>query len=170
MSVEVRRVRRADAAELIAANREGVGYHAPWITAFIDQAGFDAWFARGITGANVSLVARERAGGELVGVINVSEIVMGVFRSAYLGYWGYARTGGRGLMTQALREAVRFAFDELDLHRVEANVQPGNVRSIALVRRAGFSREGFSPGYLFIDGAWRDHERWALLRGAAPSA
>ncbi len=169
MSVDVRRVQRADAAELIAANRDNIAYHAPWVTAFTDQAGFDAWFARGVTGANVSLLARERGSGELVGVLHFSEIVLGVFRSAYLGYWGYATTGGRGLMTHALRAAVRYAFDELGLHRVEANVQPENVRSIALVRRAGFAKEGYSPGYLFIDGAWRDHERWAL-RAGAPSA
>ncbi len=159
-------MRRVDAAALIAANQDNVAYHAPWVTAFIDQAGFDAWFARGVTGANVSLLARERPGGALVGVVNLSEIVMGAFRSAYLGYWGYAPTGGRGLMTHALREAVNVAFDELGLHRVEANIQPGNERSIALVRRAGFVKEGFSPGYLFIDGAWRDHERWARVAGA----
>lgn len=88
---------------------------------------------------------------------------MGVFRSSYTGYWGYARTRGRGLMTEALREAVRFAFDELGLHRVEANIQPQNVRSIALARRAGFVKGGFSPSYLFIGGAWRDHERWAIV-------
>jgi ribosomal-protein-alanine N-acetyltransferase len=169
MPVDVQRARRADAEELIAANRENVAYHAPYITTFTDQAGFDAWFARGLTGANVHLVARERPSGALVGVIGISEIVMGAFRSGYLGYAGFAATGGRGLMTQALREAARFAFDELGLHRVEANIQPDNVRSIALVRRAGFSKEGFSPGYLFIDGAWRDHERWAL-RADAPSS
>ena len=169
MPVEVQRVRRADAAELIAANRGSVTYHAPWITAFTDQAGFDAWFARGITGSNVSLIARERPGGAVAGVVNLSEIVLGVFRSAYLSYWGYAGFGGRGLMTDALREAVRFAFDELGLHRVEANIQPENTRSIALVQRAGFAKEGFSPDYLFIGGAWRDHERWAL-RAEAPSS
>ena len=169
MSVDVQRVRRADAAELIAANRESVAYHAPWITGFTDQASFDAWFARGVVGANISLVARERPSGALVGVVNLNEIVLGAFRSAYLSYWGYAGFGGRGLMTQALRGAVRYAFDEIGLHRVEASIQPGNVRSVALVRRAGFSQEGFSPNYLFIDGAWRDHERWALLAGA-PSA
>jgi [ribosomal protein S5]-alanine N-acetyltransferase len=169
MSVDVQRVQRAEAPELITANRDNVAYHAPWVAPFIDQHGFDAWFGRGVTGANVSLLARERGSGALVGVVNLSEIVLGVFRSAYLGYWGYAATGGRGLMTDALRAAVRYAFDELGLHRVEANVQPDNVRSIALVRRAGFAKEGYSPGYLFIDGAWRDHERWAL-RAGAPSA
>ena len=169
MPVEVQRVRRADAAELIAANRDSVAYHAPWITSFTDQPGFDAWFARGITGANVSLIARERPGGAIVGVVNLNEIVLGAFRSAYLSYWGYAGFGGRGLMTYALRETVRFAFDELGLHRVEASIQPVNTRSIALVRRAGFSKEGFSPKLLFIDGAWRDHEHWALL-AEAPSS
>jgi ribosomal-protein-alanine N-acetyltransferase len=161
----VERVRRADAADLIAANRENVGYHAPWITAFTDQAAFDQWFARAITGPNVSLVARERSTRELVGVVNFSEIVMGIFRSAYLGYWGYARTGGRGLMTEALREAVRYGFGEIGLHRAEANIQPENTRSIALAQRAGFAKEGMSPRYLFIGDAWRDHERWAVLAG-----
>ena len=169
MPVDVQRVRRADAADLIAANRESVAYHAPWITGFMDQAGFDAWFARTVIGPNVSLIAREGPGGAVVGVVNLNEIVLGAFRSTYLSYWGYAGLGGRGLMTQALREAVRYAFDELGLHRVEASIQPGNARSIALVRRAGFSNEGFSPELLFIDGAWRDHEHWAL-RADAPSS
>jgi len=161
--VVVQRVRRADAGEIVAANRENVAYHAPWVSPAADRAAFDVWFARTISGANVSLLARERATNDLVGVVSFSEIVMGVFHSAYTGYWGYARTGGRGLMTEALREAVRFAFDELGLHRVEANIQPENLRSIALARRAGFVKEGFSPKYLFIDGAWRDHERWAMV-------
>ncbi|HEX3464535.1 MAG TPA: GNAT family N-acetyltransferase [Candidatus Elarobacter sp.] len=161
----MRRVRRADAEEIVAANRENAAYHAPWITTATDRAAFDLWFARTITGANVSLLARERATNELVGIVNFNEIVMGIFRSAYTGYWGYARTAGRGLMTEALREAIGFAFGELGLHRAEANIQPGNVRSIALARRAGFTKEGFSPAYLFIDGAWRDHERWAIVAG-----
>jgi ribosomal-protein-alanine N-acetyltransferase len=161
--VTVQRVRRADAADLIAANRENVAYHAPWISAFTDQAGFDTWFARGITGPHVSLIARERETNGLVGVVTLSEIVMGRFKSSYMGYWGYAATGGRGLMTEALRDATRFAFDELGLHRIEANIQTGNARSLALARRAGFTKEGFSPDYLFLDGAWRDHERWAIV-------
>jgi ribosomal-protein-alanine N-acetyltransferase len=161
--VIVQRVRRADAVELVAANRENAGYHAPWVAPFTEPAGFESWFARSTIGPNVALLAREAATSDLVGVINLNEIVMGVFRSSYLGYWGYAGTGGRGLMTEALRDAVRYAFDELGLHRVEANIQPGNTRSIALVRRLGFTQEGVSPRYLFLDGAWRDHERWALL-------
>ncbi len=163
VAVNIARVRRADATELIAANRAATAYHAPWVQPFVDEAGFEAWFAGNLSGANVALVGRERERGELVGIVNLSQIFMGPFRSAYVGYWGYPSTGRRGLMTGALRGAVRFAFDELGLHRVEANIQPDNLRSIALVQRLGFAREGFSPRYLRIAGAWRDHERWALL-------
>lgn len=66
-------------------------------------------------------------------------------------------------MTEALRAAVSYAFGDLGLHRLEANIQPENVASIALVRRLGFQKEGFSPSYLRLGGQWRDHERWALL-------
>ncbi len=161
--VDLRRVRRSDAGELIAANRENVDYHMPWEKAFTDQGAFDAWFARSITASNVLLIAHERGTGYVVGVLNLNDIVMGVFKSAYVGYWGYRNTGGRGLMTEALDRAVRFAFEELGLHRVEANIQPANAKSIALAQRCGFSKEGFSPRYLFLDGAWRDHERWTRL-------
>jgi len=66
-------------------------------------------------------------------------------------------------MTQAVRQAIAYGFNDVGLHRLEANIQPDNVRSIALVRRLGFRLEGFSPRYLKIDGEWRDHERWAIL-------
>lgn len=66
-------------------------------------------------------------------------------------------------MTEALQLASRYAFTEVGLHRLEANIQPPNRASIALVRRSGFRKEGYSPQYLRIGGEWRDHERWALL-------
>jgi [ribosomal protein S5]-alanine N-acetyltransferase len=66
-------------------------------------------------------------------------------------------------MTEAVGLAICFAFETIGLHRVEANIQPENTRSIALVQRLGFTREGYSPRYLHIGGAWRDHERWARL-------
>ena len=155
--ITVRPVVREDAPDLIQANRDSRHHHAPWVAPFTDAAGFEAWFAGGGDGRRVSLVARHGSSGGVVGVINISEIVRGGFQSAYLGYYGMAAYAGRGLMTEAMRLAVRYAFDELGLHRVEANIQPENLASIALVRRAGFRKEGVSPR------AWRDHERWALL-------
>ncbi|MFM0268741.1 GNAT family N-acetyltransferase [Paraburkholderia sediminicola] len=161
--IQIHRVIRADAAELIAANLASQDYHLPWVTSFTDQAGFDNWFARGLTGPNVGLVAREISSNKVVGVVNINEIVAGAFQSAYLGYYGMLNFARTGLMTEALRAAVGYAFNELGLHRLEANIQPGNTASIALIRRSGFRQEGFSPGYLRINGEWRDHERWALL-------
>ncbi|ASW02333.1 GNAT family N-acetyltransferase [Paraburkholderia aromaticivorans] len=161
--VQLSRVIRADAADLIAANSASQDHHLPWVTSFTDQAGFDNWFARGLTGPNVSLVAREAASNRVVGVININEIVTGAFQSAYLGYYGMVDFARTGLMTKALRASVGYAFGELGLHRLEANIQPGNTASIALARRLGFKQEGFSPRYLRINGEWRDHERWALL-------
>lgn len=157
------RVARTDAPDLIAANRASRDHHLPWVDPFTDQAGFDHWFTRCMTGPTVGLVARERASGAVVGVVNLNEIVGGLFQSAYLGYYGMAAFSGKGLMTAALRAATGVAFDALGLHRLEANIQPANHASIALVRRLGFRKEGFSPRYLRIGGEWRDHERWALL-------
>ena len=111
--------------------------------------------------------------GELAGVVNVSEIVRGLFQSAYLGFYALAPHAGRGHMRAGLGLVIAEAFRAHALHRLEANVQPRNRRSIALVRGLGFRREGFSPRYLRIAGRWRDHERWALTvedwkRAAAP--
>lgn len=102
--------------------------------------------------------------GALGGVVNLNEIVRGSFESAYLGYYAFEPHGGRGLVYAGLRLVIARAFGELGLHRLEANIQPENSKSIALVKRLGFTREGFSPRYLKLGGRWRDHERWALLR------
>ncbi len=161
--IQLSRVIRAGAADLIAANLASQDYHLPWVTSFTDQTGFDNWFARGLVGPHVGLVAREVASHKAVGVVNINEIVAGAFHSAYLGYYGLSNFARTGLMTEALRAAVGYAFSELGLHRVEANIQPGNSASIALVRRLGFKQEGLSPRYLRINGEWRDQERWALL-------
>lgn len=100
---------------------------------------------------------------EIAGVVNVTEIVRGVFQSAYLGFYAGARHAGKGLMREGLQRVLRHAFRRLKLHRLEANIQPENAASIRLVRSLGFRKEGCSPRYLKIGGRWRDHERWALL-------
>lgn len=156
-------VERADADALISANQHSRAHHSPWAEPFTDAAGFDAWYAQAEAGSQVSLVARERASDGVVGVLNLSQIFRKGFENAYLGFYGMADFAGRGLMTEAVRLTVGHAFGELGLHRLEANIQPNNARSLALVRRVGFRKEGFSPRYLKVGGVWRDHERWALL-------
>jgi [ribosomal protein S5]-alanine N-acetyltransferase len=100
--------------------------------------------------------------GTIVGFININEIVRGLFQSGYLGYAAVAPHAGQGYMREGLEVVMARAFTELGLHRLEANIQPANQASIALVRGAGFVREGFSERYLKIRGRWRDHERWAI--------
>lgn len=102
--------------------------------------------------------------GEIAGSVNLSQIFRKAFQNAYLGYMLGAPFTGYGYMTEAVGLALRFAFVELGLHRVEANVQPSNLPSIRVLERNGFSKEGFSRRYLKIGGRWRDHERWAIIR------
>jgi ribosomal-protein-alanine N-acetyltransferase len=106
---------------------------------------------------------RSALDGSIVGHVELSRIARGNFQSAYLGYAILPPHRERGYMTEALQLALKHAFRTLRLHRAEANIEPGNEPSIALVRRAGFTREGFSRRYLKHGGRWRDHERWALL-------
>ena len=133
--------------------------HAPWVTA----PPYSALLRRRKSKTHVHFLVRLKGSREIVGMINVSEIVRGALRSAYLGYCAFAPHQRQGLMTEGLRLAIARAFGGLRLHRVEANIQPGNAPSRRLVRALGFRREGYSPRYLKIRGRWRDHERWALL-------
>ena len=105
----------------------------------------------------------EEFDGALAGVINFSEIVRGAFHSAYVGYYAFAPLAGDGYMSEGFALALDFAFRTLKLHRVEANVQPGNRRSLNLVERLGFEREGYSRRYVKVGGRWRDHVRFAML-------
>jgi [ribosomal protein S5]-alanine N-acetyltransferase len=99
----------------------------------------------------------------LAGVITISEIVRGSFQSAYIGYYALEPHAGAGYMREGLQKAIVHAFGTLKLHRLEANIQPTNERSLALAEGLGFHREGFSRRYLKVCGRWQDHERWALL-------
>jgi [ribosomal protein S5]-alanine N-acetyltransferase len=105
---------------------------------------------------------REPGARRVIGTCSFTDIVRGPSQACKLGY-GLARTHeGRGLMAEALRAALDFAFETLALHRVEANYMPSNERSGALLRRLGFDVVGYARDYLFISGAWRDHILTAL--------
>lgn len=160
--VFIRAPRAGDRRELVALARASHRLHRPWVEPPDDPAAFAAYLRRLRRPTERGFLVCRRRDGAIVGVINMSQIYMGNFRSAYLGFYAGAAYAGQGFMSEALRLVVRHAFRRLRLHRLEANVQPGNHRSRRLVRRCGFRREGFSPRYLMVSGRWRDHERWAL--------
>lgn len=154
---------RADCAEFVAAARASRRLHAAWVHPPLDAEAFRARVQRMQPPQNHAFAIRSRAGGVLVGYADVTNVVRGVFLSAYLSYYAFQGHERQGLMTEGIGLVVRHAFGKLGLHRLEANIQPGNMASIALAKACGFSKEGFSPRYLKIGGRWRDHERWALL-------
>ena len=152
-----------DADEFIAAVQASRALQEPWVFPPDTPERFNAYLERAARDDQASYLIRHADCGELVGFATISNIVRGVLRSGYLGYGAFASHAGRGLMTAGLSAVLDSAFTDVGLHRVEANIQPPNAPSLALARRIGFRQEGFSPRYLFIDGDWRDHERWALL-------
>lgn len=160
MSVTIRDVRKGDGKAMVAANVASRALHEPWVAPFQDIVGFRTWFDGIGGGRRRAFIVEE--GARLAGAINLNEIVRGGFLSSYLGYYAWVG-GGRGVMRAGLGLVIAEAFGEMGLHRLEANIQPANARSIALVRALGFRLEGFSPRYLKIAGDWRDHERWAKL-------
>lgn len=156
------RVCQADQGEFLAAVSESRALHEEWVAPPATAPDFAAYMRRVRRQDSAGFLVRERTTGAICGVVNLNNIVRGALESAFVGYYAFARGAGRGYMTEGLGLTCTYGFETLGLHRLEANIQPGNARSIALVRRCGFRREGFSPRYLKIGGEWRDHERWAI--------
>jgi ribosomal-protein-alanine N-acetyltransferase len=152
----------ADRDEFIAAMKASRRLHRPWIYMPETPDRYAAYLSRVDDPRAAPYLACRTEDGAIVGFLNISEIVRGGFKSAFLGYGGVAGFAGQGYMTEAMRLLLREAFTTVGLHRLEANIQPGNRASLALARRCGFEKEGFSPRYLKVGGRWRDHERWAI--------
>ena len=163
LRITIRHVESADGDEFLALMHKSHELHHPWIFPPLTEAAFEQYVARMERTDSEGLLVCEREYGRIVGVINLNSIVRGALLGASLGYYAGAPFAGRGYMSEGLELAKTYAFTNLLLHRLEANIQPDNHPSIALVKRCGFTKEGFSPSLLFIDGAWRGHERWAFV-------
>jgi ribosomal-protein-alanine N-acetyltransferase len=163
MRVSLRPPAAHDRDEFLARVRASRALHHPWVQPPDDETAFDAWLqsSQGPTSERHLVIVR--ADDAIGGLFGLSQIFHGQFRSAYLSYHAFEPYAGQGYMREGLALVLHHAFGTLGLHRVEANIQPNNAASIALVHGSGFRLEGFSPRYLKIAGRWRDHERWALL-------
>jgi [ribosomal protein S5]-alanine N-acetyltransferase len=155
--------RLRDQHEVIALSRASRSLHRGWASPPATPEQFARVLARTRRSDFAALLIRRLEDNAILGAIEISQIVRGGFRSAYLGYQIGAPWARQGYMTEALGLALAYGFRTLGLHRLEANIQPDNVPSIALVRQLGFTHEGYSRRYLKIGGRWRDHERWAIL-------
>jgi [ribosomal protein S5]-alanine N-acetyltransferase len=99
----------------------------------------------------------------LVGGVTLSNIRRGVAQTASLGYWAGQMHTGKGYISAAVRAVVRYAFEDLDLHRIEAACQPDNMASRRVLEKCSFTQEGIARAYLKINGAWRDHLLFGIV-------
>ena len=171
--VHIRPVALSDEAEFLRNVRASRAFHRPWSyppsspDAFREHVG-------AASAHDERLVVCRNDDGAIVGYFGLSQIILGRFRNAYLGYYAFEPHAEQGYMREGLELVLRHAFEDLRLHRVQASIQPGNARSAALVRGAGFRFEGLALRYLKIGGRWRDHEQWAMtveewrVRGRQP--
>jgi [ribosomal protein S5]-alanine N-acetyltransferase len=158
-AVIVRRLRREDQQPYLDAVLRSRGLHRPWAYPPETPDAFAAYTTESTTRVPLVVVVEH----ELAGVYTLSQISLGSFRNAYLGYYAFVPHAGTGSMRAAMPLVFRYAFGELGLHRLQANVQPGNDRSIALLRATGWREEGYARRYLKIGGRWRDHIMFAIL-------
>lgn len=160
-----------DYAEWAALRHSSRAFLEPWEPRWLaDELERHAWKQRlrryaidFREGAGVTFFIFETPGMALAGGITLGNIKRGVSQSGQIGYWMGERFAGKGLMGEALRLVTGFAFDSLRLHRLEAACIPDNTRSIRLLEKAGFAREGLLRSYLRINGTWQDHYLYALI-------
>ena len=156
----------ADEEAYLAAMRDSIGLHHPWVSSPKDHAGWQRYMTRLERDNEAGFLVKRIQDNAICGVINLNIITFEALCSAYVSYFGVAGQTEHGYMKEGMLQVIRHAFDNLGLHRLEANIQPGNLASIGLAQATGFQYEGYSPRFLKIRGEWCDHERWAVLADA----
>jgi ribosomal-protein-alanine N-acetyltransferase len=150
--------------EFVAAALRSRALHRGFVAAPATPIEYRDYLRRSRRDTQESFFVIEPESHALAGVVNINDILRYSEQSARLGYYAFVPYAGTGLMYAGLKVVIGVTFRELGLHRLEANIQRSNVRSIALVEGLGFKREGTARGFLKIGNRWRDHERWALLK------
>lgn len=164
--------RRADWADWAEVRGESREFLVPWEPTWPDDALTKAAFRRRLArysedwsrGLGYSFFIFRRVDDAIVGGITIANVRRGVAQTCSFGYWIGKRYARNGYMTEAVHGACSFAFDQLSLHRLEAACLPVNEPSKGVLRQSGFRYEGLAKRYLKINGKWRDHLQYALLR------
>jgi ribosomal-protein-alanine N-acetyltransferase len=160
--VTLRPLASGDEDEFLSLVEVSGRLHRPWMSLPSTPEAFQAYVARYEQGDEQSLLVCVRDTGAIAGLVNINSVIRGRYQNGSIAYAAFAPTAGQGYMSDGVDLVVRYAFEQLRLHRLDAQIQPGNLASLKLIRRCGFRNEGYSPDLLFIDGAWQDHERWAI--------
>jgi ribosomal-protein-alanine N-acetyltransferase len=163
-----------DYSEWVALRTESRGFLSPWEPTWppddLTRAAFRRRlrrYAREVRDDTARPFFIFRGDGPLLGSCIISNIRRGVSQAGSLGYWIGERYARKGYMSEAVAGIVGHAFDEIGLHRIEAACLPSNEPSQRLLRRVGFTEEGFARGYLKINGRWEDHLLFGLVSGDA---
>jgi len=164
MSVQIIRPSTEYEKIFIAAAKRSKRLHAKWVSPPTTAKGYKQNVLDKNTDKEPLFLIVNQNNKQLIGCVDISNVAMGNFRSGYLGYYAFEPFAGKGLMKSGLSKVINHCFKKMKLHRLEANIQPKNESSIALVKSLGFRNEGYSPKYLKVRGKWQDHERWAILK------
>ncbi|GAA2397601.1 GNAT family protein [Actinomadura vinacea] len=158
----LRRTSVEDRDEFVALAKASTELHHPWVWVPTTVDAFGEYLARFDQVTAVGFVVCLRSTGAIAGFVGISRIERASYEKGVLGYGAFVPHQGCGFMTEGVGLAVRYGFERLGLHRLEADIQPENVASLRLAAKVGMRREGFSPGLIRVDGVWRDFERWAI--------
>lgn len=151
-----------DGAAFLAAVRRSRALHRPWVSPPATRQAYRDYLERISSPLHWGYLVIREGSEDFAGVININNIICGNFLNGFLAYYAFSPWAGQGLMSEGMLLVLENAFKKLKLHRLEANIQPDNLPSIAVARKCGFVLEGFSPRYLKVRGRWQDHERWAI--------
>ncbi len=152
-----------DENAFLHAMRDSIGLHSPWVSAPKNHKDWEHYMCRLARDNEAGFLVKRIHDHAICGVVNLNIITYEALCGAYVSYYGVSGQAEKGYMREGLSQVIRYAFDKMGLHRLEANIQPDNLASLALARSVGFQYEGYSPRFLRINGEWLDHERWAVL-------
>ena len=161
--ISIREPTHGDENNFLAAMHRSQALHAMWVKSPQTQQDYCDYLQRSQQDNQKCYLVVDQDE-NITGVFNLSEIVRGYFQNAYIGFYAVEGYAGKGYMSAGLKLILQDVFEGLKLHRLEANIQPGNINSINLVKNNKFRKEGYSPRYLMVNDDWRDHERWAITR------
>ena len=160
--VKISALNSLDEQIFLNMTKESLELYAPWVFPPRDPAAFQELLKRNTQDNFETVVVRPIENQEIIGIFNLSQIFYHDFKNTILGVYANVDYQGQGLMREGLLQAVAYVFFKLKLHRIEANIMCENQRSIKFFKNFGFRHEGMSKNYLYINGAWRDHDKFAL--------